>query len=326
MIPKFIKKFEKINLNKNKKLIVIVIIGPTASGKTDLAIETAEKIGGEIISADSLQVYKEFSICTSKPTKEQLERVKHHLIGHISVSSEYSVYSFVQEARQKIKEIINNKKTPIIVGGTGLYIDALINNFQFENSSCEENNNNKFLLKPTTNIFSGAARESTSDIENNKNLYKILQKLDPLSAKYINQNDLKRISHAINFFNKFGFSIYNQKINTEKNKFKNNKEFEIIKLGLNFKNRDILYDRINKRVDLMLQNGLLEEINFVRKLKVSKTASAAIGYKELLPYLNGETTLYQAIEKIKQQTRRYAKRQITWFKRCPITKWILKDL
>lgn len=293
---------------------IIVIVGPTASGKTEFAIETAEKIGGEIISADSLQVYKEFSICTSKPTKDHLKRVKHHLIGHISVSSEYSVYSFVQDAKQKIKEVINNKKTPIIAGGTGLYIDALINDFQFENSSCEENNN--------IDILSGTAGEVE---ENNKNLYEILKNLDPLSAKYINQNDTKRISHAINFFNKFGFSIYNQKINTEKNKFKYNKEFEIIKLGLNFKNRDILYDRINKRVDLMLQNGLLEEINRVRKLRVSKTASAAIGYKELLPYFNGETTLYQAIEKIKQQTRRYAKRQITWFKRCPITKWVFKD-
>lgn len=292
---------------------IIVIVGPTASGKTEFAIETAEKINGEIISADSLQVYKEFSICTSKPTKEQLKRVKHHLIGHIPVSSEYSVYSFVQDAKQKIKEIINNKKTPIVTGGTGLYIDALINDFQFENSSCEKN----------IDILSSVAGEVTE--ENNQNLYEILKKLDPLSAKYINQNDIKRINHAINFFNKFGFSIYNQKINTEKNKFKYNKEFEIIKLGLNFKNRDILYDRINKRVDLMLQNGLLEEINRVRKLRVSKTASAAIGYKELLPYFNGETTLYQAIEKIKQQTRRYAKRQITWFKRCPITKWIFKD-
>lgn len=295
---------------------IIVIVGPTASGKTEFAIETAEKIGGEIISADSLQVYKEFSICTSKPIKEQLRRVKHHLVGHIPVSSEYSVYSFVQDAKQKIKEIINNKKTPIITGGTGLYIDALINNFQFENSSCEENNN--------IDILSGTAGEVE---ENNKNLYEILQKLDPLSAKYINQNDTKRVSHAINFFNRFGFSIYNQKINTEKIKLESGikKEFEIIKLGLNFKNRDILYDRINKRVDLMLQNGLLEEINHVRKLKVSKTASAAIGYKELLPYFEGATTLYQAIEKIKQQTRRYAKRQITWFKRCPITKWIFKD-
>ena len=294
---------------------IIVIVGPTASGKTEFAIETAEKIGGEIISADSLQVYKEFSICTSKPTKEQLKRVKHHLIGHIPVSSEYSVYSFVQDAKQKIKEIINNKKTPIVTGGTGLYIDALINDFQFENSSCEKN----------IDILSSVAGEVTE--ENNQNLYEILKKLDPLSAKYINQNDIKRINHAINFFNKFGFSIYNQKINTEKIKLESGikKEFEVTKLGLNFKNRDILYDRINKRVDLMLQNGLLEEINRVRKLKVSKTASAAIGYKELLPYFNGETTLYQAIEKIKQQTRRYAKRQITWFKRCPITKWIFKD-
>ena len=295
---------------------IIVIVGPTASGKTEFAIETAEKINGEIISADSLQVYKEFSICTSKPTKEQLKRVKHHLVGRISVSSEYSVYSFVQDAKQKIKEIINNKKTPIIVGGTGLYIDALINDFQFENSSCEENDN--------IDILSGTTGEVE---ENNKNLYEILKKLDPLSAKYINQNDTKRISHAINFFNKFGFSIYNQKINTEKIKLESGikKEFEVIKLGLNFKNRDILYDRINKRVDLMLRKGLLEEINRVRKLRVSKTASAAIGYKELLTYFNGETTLYQAIEKIKQQTRRYAKRQITWFKRCPIIKWIFKD-
>ena len=156
---------------------IIVIVGPTASGKTEFAIETAEKINGEIISADSLQVYKEFSICTSKPTKEQLKRVKHHLIGHIPVSSEYSVYSFVQDAKQKIKEIINNKKTPIVTGGTGLYIDALINDFQFENSSCEKN----------IDILSSVAGEVTE--ENNQNLYEILKKLDPLSAKYINQND-----------------------------------------------------------------------------------------------------------------------------------------
>ena len=191
----------------------------------------------------------------------------------------------------------------------------MINDFQFENSSCEKN----------IDILSSVAGEVTE--ENNQNLYEILKKLDPLSAKYINQNDTKRIKHAINFFNKFGFSIYNQKINTEKIKLESGikKEFEVIKLGLNFKNRDILYDRINKRVDLMLRKGLLEEINRVRKLRVSKTASAAIGYKELLTYFNGETTLYQAIEKIKQQTRRYAKRQITWFKRCPIIKWIFKD-
>ena len=143
----------------------------------------------------------------------------------------------------------------------------MINDFQFENSSCEENDN--------IDILSGNAGEITE--ENNKNLYEILKKLDPLSAKYINQNDIKRIIHAINFFNKFGFSIYNQKINTEKIKLESGikKEFAIIKLGLNFKNRDILYDRINKRVDLMLQNGLLEEINRVRKLRVSKTASTA---------------------------------------------------
>ena len=278
---------------------IIVIVGPTCSGKTDFSVILAEKIKSEIISADSLQVYKEFSICTSKPTFEQLQKVKHHLIGHISVCEEYNVSRFVKEAEEKIKEISQKGMIPIIVGGTGLYIDALVNNFQFHKFTCE-------------NHLEGA---------NNETLYNELIKIDPESARTIDKNDTRRLSRAVNFFKKFGFPISKQKEDTTLSE----KKYDTIKIGLNFKDRNILYERINARVNEMVKNGLVEEVDRVRKLDVSKTASSAIGYKELLPYFEHQISLKDAIDKIKQETRRYAKRQITWFKRCKITKWHFLD-
>ena len=280
-----------------KKLIVIV--GPTAVGKTAFAIELAKKLNSEIISADSLQVYDEFNICTSKPSLEQLKEVKHHLIGTVPISEEYSVYSFVNDSKKIIEKIYSRGKTPIIAGGTGLYIDALLNNFQLEDSKCND---------------------LSLDISDDK-LYEYLCKIDPLSAKYINKNDHKRIRHSICFFQKHNFSIVNQKYNT----LLSEKKFDVTKIGLSFKSRELLYNRINRRVDNMVREGLLDEINRIRKMKTSKTSRAAIGYKELLPYFEGKVTLNDAIDKIKQQTRRYAKRQITWFKRCKETKWIFLD-
>lgn len=277
---------------------IIVIVGPTCSGKTDLSVEIAKEIKSEIISADSLQVYREFSICTSKPTSRQLDMVKHHLIGHVSVTEEYSVCRFLKDAKEKIKEISAKSMVPIIVGGTGLYIDALIKNFQFEELKCE----NKVKI-------------------DDKDLYDKLKKIDPASAKIIDRNDCKRLSRAIDFFNKFGFSIIEQKRRTLESEC----EYEVLKVGLNFKDRNKLYEKINLRVDKMLKEGLLKEIDEVRKLKVSKTASAAIGYKELIPYFENKVTLKEAIDKIKQETRRYSKRQITWFKRCEITSWFFLD-
>lgn len=277
---------------------IIVIVGPTASGKTNLSIDIAKRIGSEIISADSLQVYKEFNICTSKPTDEQLKIVKHHLIGNIPVSSEYSVFNFVSEAKKHIGIISSLGKIPIIVGGTGLWIDALVNNFQFEKSKCD------YEL-----------------LDNNLDLYSELKKIDPISAQNINKNDHKRLSRAISFFKTFGFSICEQKNRT----LKTNKNYEVLKIGINFKDRNLLYDRINKRVDKMIENGLLDEIRRIKNMKISRTASAAIGYKEFLPYFNGQITLNDAINNVKQQTRRYAKRQITWFKRCQITNWFFLD-
>lgn len=277
---------------------IIVIVGPTCSGKTDLSIEISKEIKSEIISADSLQVYKEFSICTSKPTTEQLNVVKHHLIGSVSVTEEYSVCRFLKESKEKIREISIRSMVPVIVGGTGLYIDALIKNFQFEGSKCE----NKVEF-------------------DDKDLYYELKKVDPLSANIIGRNDYKRLSRALSFFNKFGFSITEQKRKTLESEC----EYKVLKIGINFKDRKKLYEKINLRVDKMLENGILDEVNRVRKLKISKTASAAIGYKELIPYFKYKMTLAEAIDKIKQETRRYSKRQITWFKRCKMTNWFFLD-
>ena len=277
---------------------IIVIVGPTCSGKTDLSIEVAKRIGSEIVSADSLQIYKEFSICTSKPTEYQMNLVKHHLIGHVHVSSEYSVFKFLTEASEIIEKISLLGKVPVIVGGTGLWIDALVNNFQLETFKCNHE------------IFN-----------NNMDLYEELKKVDPVSAENINKNDHKRISHALSFFKTFGFSISEQKNKT----LKSEKKYEVLKIGLNFKDRNLLYDRINKRVDKMIENGLLDEIKKVKEMNLSKTSSAAIGYKEFLPYFDGKISLNDAISNVKRQTRRYAKRQITWFKRCHITKWFFLD-
>ncbi len=223
---------------------LIVIVGPTASGKTDFSIWLAKEIRTEIISADSLQVYKEFNICTSKPTLEQLEQVNHYLVGHVPVCDEYSVVRFVKEARFLIKKISSEGKIPIIVGGTGLYIDALLNNFQFQHDCCD----------------------NFSENIPNEDLYDTLRNLDSLAAKSIHKNDFKRLRRAINFFKTFNFSIMDQKSNTMDAK----KEFQVLKFGLNFRDRNLLYERINRRVDNMLERGLIEEIDRVRKKKFQK--------------------------------------------------------
>jgi len=223
---------------------LIVIVGPTASGKTDFSIWLAKEIRTDIISADSLQVYKEFNICTSKPTVEQLKQVDHHLVGHVPICDEYSVMRFVKEARSLIKRISSEGKIPIIVGGTGLYIDALLNNFQFQQDCCE----------------------NFSENIPNEDLYDTLRSLDPLAAKSIHRNDFKRLRRAINFFKTFNFSILDQKSNTMDAK----KEFQVLKFGLNFRDRNLLYERINRRVDNMLERGLIEEIDRVRKKKFQK--------------------------------------------------------
>lgn len=288
---------------QSKLMPILSIVGPTASGKTNLAINLAQKLNGEIISADSMQIYKEFNVATAKPELSQLKLVKHHLIDVVSAEDDFSVAEFVDLSKSALKDILNRGKLPILVGGTGLYVDFFLNNLQFETVKCSE-----------------VLPEYLHD-KSNEELYDILKSIDPMSAKKIHINDTKRVVRAISFFYNYGYTISEQTQNSKNRP----KIYNTLKIGLTFKNRELLYERINSRVDQMLQNGLIDEAQRVSKLHLSKTAEGAIGYKEIENYLNGEQSLDQAVEKLKQSTRRYAKRQLTWFRKDKEINWIYVD-
>lgn len=285
---------------------VIIIAGPTASGKTDLAIEIAKRKNGEIISADSMQIYKGMSVATAKPTKQQLLEAKHHLVDFLDCTEKFSVAKFKELSTEKIEEIIKNGKAPIVVGGTGLYIDSLLNNTEF--CSHGENEIRKTLEKKAEQVgFEKMLCE--------------LSKIDPQTAQRLHVNDKKRIIRAFEVYYLTGKTL------TEQNENSHAKEssFDFCLICLGAKNRQYLYDRINKRVDLMIENGLVEEAKRFFSSDASNTAAQAIGYKELKPFLDGEASLEQAVEKLKQETRRYAKRQLTWFRRYENANWLNID-
>lgn len=292
-------------INLSEKLIPVVsIVGPTASGKTELSINLAKKFNGEIISSDSMQIYKEFDIVTAKPSPSDLNAVKHYLIGNLSVSEEFSVSDFIHLASECIKKVNNNGHLPFLVGGTGLYLNSLLENIEFESSKSSDENLRSELNK-----------------KENEELFEILKKVDPESSLKIHMNNKKRVIRAIEFFYTTGYPISNQVENSRKNP----SFYDVCKIGLNFKNRDILYERINLRVDKMFDMGIVEEVKRVNQMNPGKTASAAIGYKEILEYLNGNISLNQAKENLKQATRRYAKRQLTWFRKDEKINWIYLD-
>ena len=292
-------------INLSEKLIPVVsIVGPTASGKTELSINLAKKFNGEIISSDSMQIYKEFDIVTAKPGLSDLNAVKHYLIGNLSVSEEFSVSDFIHLASECIKNINNNGHLPFLVGGTGLYLNSLLENIEFESSKSSDENLRSELNK-----------------KENEELFEILKKVDPESSLKIHMNNKKRVIRAIEFFYTTGYPISKQVENSRKNP----SFYDVCKIGLNFKNRDILYERINLRVDKMFDMGIVEEVKKVNQMNPGNTASAAIGYKEILEYLNGNISLNQAKEKLKQATRRYAKRQLTWFRKDEKINWIYLD-
>ena len=289
------------------KIPVIVIVGPTASGKTALSIDLAKQFDCEIVSFDSMQVYKELSVSTAKPTAEEMQGVKHHLIDCISVSDEFSVADFVKHARKITDDIVSKGKIPLFVGGTGLYIDSFINNIDFSIESKNEN-----LRKELEN----AEKELGAD-----GLYQLLCKLDESAAKEIHPNNIKRVKRAIEMY----YSSGKTKSELERESRSNPSPYNALFIGINYVNREKLYERINLRVDKMLENGILQEVENFYKLPVSKTASQAIGCKEFKPYLDGQATLHDCVEKLKQETRRYAKRQITWFKRNKKINWFFAD-
>ncbi len=287
---------------------VISIVGPTASGKTKLAVKLAQRFNGEIVSADSMQIYKGMQIATAKPTVAETEGIKHHLIDFVSPDEIYSVAMFVKDASRCIADINSRGKLPFIVGGTGLYVDSLLNNITFS----EEQRDEKISLE-LYKIYEEQGIDK---------LLEMLSEFDIDSANRLKaERNPKRIIRAIEFYKTTGITITEQ---NEKSKLVKS-PYNPVKIGINFNDRAKLYERINKRVDLMLENGLLDEAKDVLSNKLSFTSVKAIGYKELKPYFNGEKTLDECVEKLKMETRRYAKRQITWFKRDLDINWLYAD-
>ncbi len=277
----------------------VAVAGPTASGKTALAIHLAKRFGGEIVCADSMQIYKNLDIATAKPTPDELSQAKHWLVDFLDPGEEFSVADYVRLAHEAVFDISSRGKLPVICGGTGLYIDSLLQNISF---SEEE--------------YDPEIRRELSEIAKEKGgryLLEELRKIDPEAASKLHENNVKRIIRAIEVYKISGVTF------TEQNRMsrKNQSPYRYLKLVIIFKDREILYQRIDKRVDEMLKIGLLEETGRVLNDETLKTASQAIGYKELQPYFSGEKELSECVENLKRSTRRYAKRQITWFKRDP---------
>lgn len=277
----------------------IAIFGPTASGKSSLAIKLATTLGGVVISADSMQIYREMNIGTAKPTKEELSLVPHKMIDVCSPLDSFSVYDYKRSAEIEIENALADCKVPIVVGGTGLYFDALFYNTDF----------GEMEIDPA--IHSSLISRS----ENGENLILLeeLRHIDPICAEKLHVKDSKRIIRALEVYLSTGKTLTEFK---EKSREKSNK-FDYKKIFLDFSDRNLLYQRINSRVDQMITDGLLEETKELLDngyLKTS-TAAQAIGYKEILPYIEGEKALSDCIDLLKQKTRNYAKRQLTWFRR-----------
>jgi len=285
---------------------VVVVCGPTASGKTSLAVSLAKRLDAEIVSADSMQIYKEMNIGTAKPDDVEKDGVVHHMMDIVSVCDEYNVSLYKQNATRCIEDIISREKNVIIAGGTGLYIDSLINNvdfFEFEND---------FSYRDE---LTSLANEHGGEI-----LVDMLLKVDPDSASRLHKNDIKRLVRALEVYKVTGKTLTELHILS-----KQKREYDPVFVGLNYTDRQKLYDRINLRVDVMMENGFLDEARELLSLPLSSTAKAAIGYSDLFLYMDGAVSLDTALENIKQKSRNYAKRQLSWFNRNPEIKWFYPD-
>ena len=283
---------------------VIVICGPTASGKTALSIELAKKVNGEIISCDSMQIYKDMNIGTAKPTIEEMQGIKHYLLDFVSPNERYRVADIKKDAKNAIKEILSKGKVPIIVGGTGLYLDSLIYEIEYQNIEFDENYRKKL--------------EQEVEEKGLEELYDKAKKIDPVAIEKISKNDKKRILRILEIYHATGKNKTEQEIESRKNEV----EYDYKVYAISW-DREELYARINKRVDLMIEQGLIDEVkNILQKYEQFPTAMQGLGYKEVVDYLQGNCTKQEMIEKIKMETRRYAKRQMTWFRKNKQTIWI----
>lgn len=282
---------------------LVIIAGPTAVGKTDISIKIAEKLKGSIISADSMQIYKHLNIGSAKPTKEEMGGIKHYLIDEIDPTIKFSVAEYQHMAKQYIDKTIGEGRLPIVAGGTGLYINSLIYDMDFG--------------KTQGNIEIRKKLEKEAEERGNKYIYDKLKEVDGESAKRIHPNNLKRVIRALEIVYTKGDNIKDFSKDT-----KENREYNYVLIGL-IRDRKELYNRINMRVDIMLEEGLVDEVKNLIKLGLTDEdiSMKGIGYKEIIGYLKGKYDIEEAVRLIKRNTRRYAKRQITWFKRYDQIKW-----
>ena len=289
------------------KIKIAAIVGPTASGKTALSIALAKKYNGEIVSCDSMQVYLGMDVGTAKPDLAERDGVVHHMFDVADPKGTYSCADYVRDAKEKIREIASNGRLPIICGGTGLYLDSLLRGGSFEVTDT--------LPEYREELMQLAAREG------NDRVHQMLREVDPESADSTHPNNLKRVIRALEIYRSSGV----KKSVLDKQSREPESEYDALVVGIRFSDRDALYDRINRRVDIMLDMGLEEETRRLLAEGVfdsSGTATQAIGYKELLGYIKGEMTLAEAAEELKTASRRYAKRQMTWFNSHSNVQWI----
>ncbi len=284
---------------------VVVIVGPTASGKTALSVELAKKIDGEIISSDSMQIYKDMNIGTAKVTKEEMQNIKHYLIDFVSPEERYTVSDFKKDSEKAIKEILSKGKTPIVVGGTGLYVNSLIYGIDYQDMEFDENYRNELIKKAET-------------AEGLEELYNEAKKIDPQAMEKISFNDKKRIMRVLEIYKATGKTKTEQEILSKQKEV----EYDFKVFGITL-DREKLYDKINRRVDIMIEQGLENEVkNLITKYSKFPTAMQGLGYKEVVQFFEGRLTREEMIEKIKQESRRYAKRQLTWFRRNNEIIWL----
>ncbi|MGX8699947.1 tRNA (adenosine(37)-N6)-dimethylallyltransferase MiaA [Caproiciproducens sp.] len=289
------------------KIPVAAVVGPTASGKSRLATELALRRNGEVISADSMQIYKGMNIGTAKPTAEEMRGVPHHLIDFAPLTQPFSVADYVSLASECISEVRARGRLPVIAGGTGLYIRSLLQNIRFT-----ENDKDEALRKALAEKAEKLGVQTLIDE---------LRSFDPASAQRIHPNNLSRVIRAIEIYRTTGVTMTEQLELSRQTP----SPYDARIIGLDFQDRQKLYDRINLRVDRMMQDGLLAEAEEILDRPGARTALQAIGYKELLPYFRSECSLDEAVGSIKRESRRYAKRQLTWFRRDENIRWIMVD-
>ncbi len=284
---------------------IICVVGPTASGKTSLGVELAKRLNGEVVGADSMQIYRSIPIASAVPSEEERQGIPHHLIEMLDFSVNFSVADYVELAHQKIKEIYLSGKLPILVGGTGLYVNSLVDNIQF-------------VSEPTDFELRKRLQRELEE-QGEEHMHARLKAIDEEAAARLHPNNTRRIVRALELFELTGKTI--TQLEAESRSVPS--PYDAVMLGITFDDRQLLYDRIRRRVDLMLENGLLKEAEATLNLKGGGVQ--AIGHKELHKYFRGEVTLDEAVELLKRESCRYAKRQLTWFKKDQRIKWIYAD-